>query len=76
MIACCGRSHGMGLQVEVGYKPFSLLCCQNTAIICVSHTAPLLFSPLQSHLLYVGTEAVWQGQLRRRKAILALYLVC
>lgn len=77
MIACCGWSHGVGLQVKGGFKLSFLLCCHSTAIIYGSHMAPLLFSPPQPHLLYLGTEAIWQVQLReQRKAVTLPHTLC
>lgn len=77
MIACCGWSHGMGLQVKGGFKLSFLLCCHSTAIIYGSHVGPLLFSPPQPHLLYLGTEAIWQVQLKEwRKAVALPHTLC
>lgn len=62
----------MGLQVKGGFKLSFLLRCHSTAIIYGSHVAPLLFSPPQPRSLYLGTEAIWQAQLRERKKAVAL----
>lgn len=67
----------MGLQVKGGFKLSFLLCCHSTAIIYGSHMAPLLFSPPQPHLLYLGTEAIWQVQLReQREAVTLPHTLC
>lgn len=67
----------MGLQVKGGFKLSFLLCCHSTAIIYGSHVAPLLFSPPQPHLLYLGTEAIWQVQLREQgKAVALPHALC
>lgn len=60
-----------------GFKLSFLLRCHSTAIIYGSHVAPLLFSPPQPHLLYLGTEAIWQVQLREwRKAVALPHTLC
>lgn len=72
MIAGCGWSHGVGLQVKGGFKLSFLLCCHSTAIIYGSHVAPLLFSPPQPHSLYLGTKAIWRVQLGEWNRAVAL----